>query len=145
MMRHHVEGSPNHRLVLAKRKDIRYRNLGAGERREYAVLALDLMSGRQQHARRLLAQHDPSGRRLDEKRRVRLSALVLTHANPAAESIQPVGEPRVEPGDIESVRFVNLHEDRIAAIGIHRRRSVRSRCERTAPRDNAHRNYWWAV
>ena len=91
----------------------------AGEGSKYPVLAFDLMCAREQHARRLLAQDHPPNGRFDQERRIRLPALVLVHAKTTAETVQPPGEPRVERGDVEPVRFANLDEDRIVAAGIH--------------------------
>ena len=45
--------------------------------------------------------------------------LVLAHAKTAAESIQPVREPRVESVDVELVRFANLDENRVVVMGLH--------------------------
>ena len=69
--------------------------------------------------RRLLAQDHPPDGRLDQERRIRLPALVLEHAEAAAESVEAVGEPRIERSDVEPVGFANLDEDGIVAIGLH--------------------------
>ena len=121
---HHVEGGADDGRVLAQREDVRHRDAGAGQRPQHPVLALDLVRGRQERAGRLLAQHHRPGGRLDEKGRIRLPAFVLAHAQPAAESVQAAGEPRVEGGDVEPVRLAHLDEDRLVAVGVHVRARV---------------------
>ena len=69
---HHVKGRADDVGVFAQVMHLRHRHVGLGQRREDAVFPLDQMRRRQQHARRLLAQHEAPLRPLDQIGRVGL-------------------------------------------------------------------------
>jgi hypothetical protein len=77
---HHEERGAEHRVVLAQRDRLGHGHGGLAQRAHHAVLAVDLVRGRQEAPGRLLAQHEPLCAALDQERRVRLAALELRDA-----------------------------------------------------------------
>jgi hypothetical protein len=85
---HHVERSADDRRVFAQQSRGRHRHVGAWQRAQDPVLALDQVRRRQQLARRLLPQHELLGRRLDQERGIGLTALELPQLRRTGEIVQ---------------------------------------------------------
>jgi hypothetical protein len=100
---HHEERRAEHRVVLAQRDRLGDRHPGLAQRAHHAVLAVDLVRGRQELAGRLLAQHEPLAGALDQIGRIRLAAFELPHAQLGAAA-EPLIEERRERPFVEAVR-----------------------------------------
>ena len=81
----------------------RHGDISCSERLDDSKFALDRMGRRKQSAGRLLAHHEARVASLEQKRRVRLAANELAHAEWAMEIRHVVAQIMLEPGLIESM------------------------------------------
>jgi hypothetical protein len=87
-MVHDEKRCPDHGFVVAEKSGARHRHIGAGQRGDHPVLAVDGVRARQQLARRLLAQHEFAGRGLQVVGGVALPALELADPQVPVEARQ---------------------------------------------------------
>ena len=95
---HQVERRADHVGVLADRDRSRHphRRLGADQQVEHAVLADDVVRGRQQRTGRRAPQHPVLGRRLDDVRQVAV-ALAEPRDRDVGVRVEVLGQPAAEP------------------------------------------------
>jgi hypothetical protein len=105
---HHVERRADDLAPGMEQQRARHRHVGARERAQHAVLAVDRVRGGQEVARRLLAQHHRAIVVVDDERRVGLAAADAREAHLAGEPGQRAAQERVEPRRVEAGRARDL-------------------------------------